>query len=237
VVPDLTWERAATPHLDDKFDVRVSGHVYAQPLFWDSPRTKQKLLIVATENDVVYALDANSGLPVWEKTLGRPVRRSALLCGNIDPLGITGTPVIDGGKGAVYLDAMVDAEDGTGPQHLVFGARDRKWRDAGGISGQGCRGFESIGKTFLPSVQNQRGALVIVDDTLFIPYGGHFGDCGRYHGWVVGIKLNDPHTASAWRRTGRLICWTATIWAESAVRLPLKTSPEAGLSRRRWFIP
>jgi outer membrane protein assembly factor BamB len=198
VVPGLTWERAARLHLDRKFDGRVSGHVYAQPLFWDSPRTKQKLLIVATEDDVVYALDANSGKAVWEKTLGRPVQRSALPCGNIDPLGITGTPVIDGGKGAVYLDAMVDAEDGTGPQHLVFGLAIENGATLPGFPVEVAEAVNRLGKTFMPSVQNQRGALAIADDTLFIPYGGHFGDCGPYHGWAVGIKLNDPRTASAW---------------------------------------
>ena len=30
--------------------------------------------------------------------------------------------------------------------------------------------------------------------TLFVPYGGHFGDCGDYHGWVVGFGLYEPPT-------------------------------------------
>jgi outer membrane protein assembly factor BamB len=70
---------------------------------------------------VVYALDAHSGQVVWRKSLGRPVRGSALPCGNISQLGITGTPVIDDVNAAVYLDAMVDGQDGSGPQHFVFG--------------------------------------------------------------------------------------------------------------------
>jgi hypothetical protein len=24
---------------------------------------------------------------------------------------------------------------------------------------------------------------------LYVPFGGHFGDCGDYHGWVVGVSL------------------------------------------------
>jgi hypothetical protein len=52
--------------LDRNFNGRVSGHVHAQPLFWDPSQGKRKLLIVATEDDVVAALDADSGKVVWE---------------------------------------------------------------------------------------------------------------------------------------------------------------------------
>src|ERR1700733_2362168 len=120
VMPGITWERAHGMHPDPAFDGRIDGHIYAQPLFWQSPKTGRQLLLVATENDVVHALDAHSGKVVWQKSLGHAVDDSALPCGNISPLGITGTPVIDDVKGAVYLDAMVSTED-SGPQHLVFG--------------------------------------------------------------------------------------------------------------------
>jgi hypothetical protein len=43
---------------------------------------------------------------------------SALGCGDIDPVGVTGTLVIDAPRGALYLDAMV-LRDGA-PHHLVF---------------------------------------------------------------------------------------------------------------------
>ena len=118
IVPGLTRQSAATLHRDKGFDGRVRGAVYAQPLFWQPPGGAG-LVIVATEADVVIALDAASGRPVWSRTLGAPVPRSELPCGNIDPLGITGTPVIDAGQGALYLDAMVRTR--SGPRHLVFG--------------------------------------------------------------------------------------------------------------------
>ncbi len=79
VMHGLTWEKAHGIHLDPNFDGHVDGHIYAQPLFWQSPKTHRQLLLVASENDVVYALDAHSGQVVWRKSLGRPVRGSALL--------------------------------------------------------------------------------------------------------------------------------------------------------------
>ena len=51
----------------------------------------------------MYALRA--GKVVWSRHLGTPVRRSTLPCGNIDPLGITGTPVYDGSSGVLYVAA------------------------------------------------------------------------------------------------------------------------------------
>ena len=34
VVPSLTWDRATSLQLDGNFRPRISGHVYAQPLYW-----------------------------------------------------------------------------------------------------------------------------------------------------------------------------------------------------------
>jgi hypothetical protein len=95
VVPALTWDRARSLHLDEGFRPLVSGHVYAQPLYWRAPGSNSAILILATEDNVVQAIDAETGTEIWKRSLGRAVARSSLPCGNIDPLGVTGTPVID----------------------------------------------------------------------------------------------------------------------------------------------
>ncbi|HKX09243.1 MAG TPA: hypothetical protein VJN67_13675 [Stellaceae bacterium] len=198
VMPRLTYERAAGMHLDRDFDGRVDGNIYAQPLFWHFRQTNRKLVIVATESNWVYALDARNGKVAWKKFLGAPVPRSALPCGNIAPLGITGTPAIDGIKDAIYVDAMVDAQDGSGPQHLIFGLAVGDGSILSGFPVNVAQALKAHGMTFAPRVQNQRGALLIAENKLFVPYGGHFGDCGDYRGWVVAIDLNDPRAISAW---------------------------------------
>src|SRR5689334_6340667 len=58
VVPALTWNRAASVHLDPGFHPQFPGHVYAQPLYWQPPGSGSPMLIVATENDDVHAIDA-----------------------------------------------------------------------------------------------------------------------------------------------------------------------------------
>ena len=65
---------------------------------------------------------------------------------------------------------------------------------------------------FLARVQNQRGALMLVDGTLYVPYGGHFGDCGAYAGWVVGFDTVGSRPPVAFH-TGR----GGGIWAVSGV--------------------
>ena len=71
------------------------------------------MLIVATDQDEVYAIDAESGAQIWQRALGEPVPRSALPCGNLPTLGVTGTPVIDPARATLYLDAMVMRANGT----------------------------------------------------------------------------------------------------------------------------
>jgi hypothetical protein len=48
VVPSLTWEKARAIHLDQTFNARVAGHLYAQPLYWRVPGTDTAMLLVAT---------------------------------------------------------------------------------------------------------------------------------------------------------------------------------------------
>src|SRR5262249_50964495 len=115
VVPALTWERARSLHLDEHFQAQVSGHIYAQPLYWQPAGSNAGMLLIATEDAAVYPLDAVSGHEIWRRSLGQPVSRSSLQCGNINPLGITGTPVIDEQTDAIHLDAALS--EPSGPHH------------------------------------------------------------------------------------------------------------------------
>ena len=194
VIANLTPQRARSMHLDSAFDGRVDGHVYTQPLLFHV--AGHELLIVATENNVVDALDASTGKLIWQRSVGQPVPLSILPCGNINPLGITGTPVINASRRAIYLDAIVLTR--AGPQHLVFGLSVDNGRVLPGFPVNVGEALTAQGMHFTPTYQNQRGALLIMQNTLYIPYGGNQGDCGRYHGWVVGVSLNDPRRVIAW---------------------------------------
>jgi hypothetical protein len=147
---------------------KLDGAVYASPLIVGST------VIAATENNTVYAL--RGGKTVWSRHLGTPVRQSALPCGNIDPLGITGTPVYDGSSGILYVAAEL-----AGPLRHTLYAIDAVtgkvlWHRALNVPGMD------------PRAQQQRGALTLANGTVYVPLGGLYGDCGDYHGYVIGYR-------------------------------------------------
>jgi outer membrane protein assembly factor BamB len=73
-------------------------------------------------------------------------------------------------------------------------------------------GLVSNGNTFDPTVQHQRGALNIAAGMLYVPYGS-LGDCGGYHGWIIGVPLDDPSSPSAYSTP----TIAAGIWGTSGV--------------------
>jgi hypothetical protein len=148
----------------------LDGQVYAQPLVVGDR------VIVATEDDSVYSLRVGDGSVAWRNHLGSPVPGSSLPCGNVDPVGITGTPVVDTHAGRVYAVGLVlplhyllfDLDLTTG---RLIASRDV----AGGAT---------------PAVSNQRGALGLSGGKVYVPYGGRAGDCGDYHGHIVSVAVS-----------------------------------------------
>jgi hypothetical protein len=191
---------ATTMHIDTTFaSATLSGPTYAQPLYLASNGSGPDLVIAVTEQDRVYAFNAATGAQVYNVLLGTPIPRSALPCGNIDPLGVTGTPIIDAATRTVYLDAMTTVGGtSTSARHQVYalnadtGATLSGWPvDLNAKVTAGATAFNSL-------VQNQRGALALLGGKIYVPFGGHLGDCGSYHGWIVGISTTDPTQVSAW---------------------------------------
>jgi hypothetical protein len=211
VVPKLTWDRAHSAHLDKSFQGHVSGKIYAQPLYWHPPGTETPILLVATEDNMVYALDARDGKEIWSRSLGTSVPLSTLDCGNIDPVGVTGTPVIDQSTQAVYLEAGI--YDSSGPHHRVFALKLKDGSPLPGWPVDIADALKDRDPTFNPKDQNERGALAILDRTLYVPFGGHFGDCGEYRGRVVGISLDHPNAIVSWATRTR----GGGIWAPAGI--------------------
>jgi hypothetical protein len=211
VTPGLTWQRARAVRLDPAFQPRFEGHLYAQPLYWQPPGSASAELIVATESDTVLAIDARSGRTLWTRSLGQPVPLASQLCGNIDPLGITGTPAIDPQTQTLYLDAMV--AEPSGAHHLIFALSLRNGATLPGWPVDVAASLAARGLRFNAPDQNQRGALAILDGRVYVPYGGHFGDCGDYRGWVVGVALANPRDVVSWVTGAR----GGGVWAPGGI--------------------
>jgi PQQ enzyme-like repeat protein len=213
VDPLITRKTATTTHRDNTFNASLPGPVYAQPLYARNGPGGKPAFIVATEQNEILALDATTGSQIWRRRVGNPVSRSRLPCGDIDPLGITGTPVIDPNARNIYVAAMTTPDGGKTKQHLVFALSldDGSMRPGWLLNLTETKYGEA---SFNPAVQNQRGALLLNSGILYVPYGGHFGDCGDYRGWVIAVPVGDPKSLTAWATGARA---GGGIWAPNGV--------------------
>jgi outer membrane protein assembly factor BamB len=154
----------------------LDGQVYGEPLVEDGR------IIVATENDTVYALAANTGAVLWKNHVGTPVPSSDLPCGDIGPsVGITGTPVIDANRSEIY--AVADEFVGGTAEHLLVGL------DL--FTGALLLNQPADAPGSHPRYQLQRTGLNLTGGRVIFGYGGNDGDCetpsNPYHGWIVAI--------------------------------------------------
>src|SRR5438132_10859819 len=195
---DAGFTPAAAANLtrDLSFDGTISGNVYAQPLYIEGG-PNGPMVIAVTESNNIYALNAVTGTIIWQRNVGTPVI-SGLPCGNINPVGITGTPVVDLASRSLFFDALID---GPTKKQFIFslnvdtGATNPGWP----VDVNATATYNGI--TFTSLVQEERGGLALVNGIVYASYSGYNGDCGTYHGWVVGVPINNPSTVAAWATT------------------------------------
>ncbi len=196
-VPGLTQAAARGMHFDTRFRAGLSGQIYAQPLYWQAPGAKKGVLIVATESNFVYALNPDTGAKVWTTQLAPPAPRSALQCGDIDPEGVTGTPVIDDATGTLYLDATVLTKAKTA-RHMIYALSlaDGKVLPRWPLNVEARMNARRAG--FSSFDQGERSALQFVGGRLYAAYAGRAGDCGGYHGQVIEFTPSSHAITGNW---------------------------------------
>ena len=151
---------------------RLHGAVYGEPLL------VKGVLVVATETDDVYGLRPRTGRVRWHVKLGVPQPLSGLPCGNIDPLGVTGTPAYGAGSGSVFV-----AAETAGGHHTLWALNPltgaRRWHRS--LDTQHRRN---------PRAEQQRSALLVTHGRVLTAFGGLFGDCDNYVGYVTSVATN-----------------------------------------------
>jgi outer membrane protein assembly factor BamB len=178
---------SAAPAWDDSLDAGV----YGQPLVYGTT------VYVGTENDTIYAIGAKTGKVIWRLHVGTPASTSVIDtaptlsggCGDINPLGITGTPVIDTATGEIFAaeETEVGGESWQDVQHWLVAAslvtHKELWhRQVDPPYGNQARYY------YIPAEQ-QRPALTLFDGRIYVEFGGLDGDCGQYHGYVVSVPV------------------------------------------------
>ncbi len=180
----------------------LSAGVYGQPL------VDGHLVVVATEDDFVDAFDTTTGKRAWSFSIGKPAQQSAVQsaptlsssCGDVYPLGITGTPVIEAAPNEIFVAGEVQragTSGWTGIEHIMAsatftsaGARIRWIRE---IDPPGA------GSRYIIPAEQQRSSLTLTGGRVYAEFGGLSGDCGRYVGYVVSLAVSGSGSLAYFR--------------------------------------
>lgn len=196
----LTPQNVSNTSLLKKGTWTLDATIQAQPLYVSGitiAASKHNVLYVATENDSVYALDADiPGKVLWKRsfltstsTIGKGFTGGRTALGS--SVGITGTPVIDPATNRLYAVTRntegpdqvwrmhsISLFDGTDavPAQIITGT---SFGTGMGNDGTGHVPFDSL-------TQNQRPGLVLSHGVVYVAFAS-FSDHDPYHGWVFAL--------------------------------------------------
>lgn len=154
------------------FSVIVDGQIYAQPLVLSSVNIgggTHNVVYIATENDSVYAADANSGYVYWHAVIGTPVSSSSIACSDISPqYGITATPVIDPNHVGGPIIYVVALNSGVYQLHALSAQTGAEQ-----LGGPVNIGGSYSGISFYPGDQHIRTALLLENGNIIFGASSH----------------------------------------------------------------
>jgi len=203
------------------FSCPVDGEVYAQPLWVPNLSIgggNHNVIFVATENDSVYAFDADANpcIQYWQTSfLSAGV--TAIPFGDTGTddinkkIGITGTPVIDVVTKTLYVVAKTKEGSGNYHQRLhALSLTDGSEKFGGpaditaaitvpgtGDVGDGSTCSASSGNVpFCPLKEGQRAGLALVGGNVYVAWASH-GDNQPYHGWIMSFNASNVAQAPA----------------------------------------
>ncbi len=198
------------------YSVKLDGYVYAQPLFLSnvpiSGKGAHDVVYVATAHDSVFAVNADSGEVLWQRSFLDPsqgitsVPSSLIGCSDLIPeIGITSTPVIDRSANTLYLVAKTD-DNGAVNQRIhaldVATGEERSGSPvliqdsvtgAGDGSVNGRISFDAFHEA-------QRVSLLLQNGILYIGWASHC-DISPYHAWVMAYDTRTLRPQAAWVST------------------------------------
>src|SRR5580704_4747610 len=199
--PALTQAAVGGGQFGQIFNTQVNGQVYAQPLVIGNT------VIVATENDWVYGLNATTGAVGWKTSLGKAYHITS--CDDLTPnIGVTSTPVYDPKTGSVYVMALVKE---TTWQFRLFGldvgtgAITLQQQIAGSPTNDSHISFH-------PIPQDQRTGLLLLNGWVYAAFASHC-DHTPYAGYVSGVNVEQtPVKTTLWTDEAGVSEDQAGIW-------------------------
>ncbi len=196
------------------FALGVDAPIYAQPLYVANVTiggAAHNVVFVATENDSVYAFDADSNTGanatyLWKLSLGTPVSQSSLPCGGSGTFGVTSTPVIDTSTNTMYVVAFTE-ENGELVNRLhaldIRTGNEKSFSPVvidATVSGTGD-GSSNGQITFSKLLQFIRPGLLESQGTIYLASGALCEGDGPFHGWVFGYNASTLAQTSVFNTT------------------------------------
>jgi len=181
--------------------ITVDGLVDAEPLYVGGLTVNgatHNVLFIATENDSVYAFDADTFTQLWHNALLNGTGESpsdSRGCNQVVPMiGVTSTPVIDQGagpNGTIFLVAMSKSGN-TFHQRLhaldLTTGLDRMTATdvQATFSGTGSGSSGGV-QTFNPASYEERAGLLLLNGVIYTTWTSHC-DATPYNSWVIGFN-------------------------------------------------
>src|SRR5215472_15536589 len=213
----LTQANVRSSQFTQLMNLQVDGDVYAEPLFLRNEMiggVAHDVLLVATENDSVYAFDAESGGLLWMRNFTSPsagltaMPSTFVSCHNVWPnVGITGTPVVERSLDAIFL---VDKLMQSSPSGAYAYQELRKISLSTGMDMPGSPA--TIGATVTmtdgtPLTMDtrwalQRPGLLSSNGKVYIGFGTHCdNNHAASHGWVLAYNEGTMRQVGAFTTT------------------------------------
>ena len=178
-------------------NLSVDAGVDAEPLYVSNRSLVggvHNVVYVVTENDSVYAFDADTFAQLWHTSVlgANETASDNRGCGQVSPIiGITSTPVIDlsaGAHGEIFLVAM--SLDNGGNYHQRLHALDLTTGaeiSESPTTIQATFPKTSGTTTFDPKQYKERAALLLLNGVIYTTWASHC-DAGPYTGWIMGYN-------------------------------------------------
>jgi hypothetical protein len=195
----LTTANVNSTHFGKLWFLNADAHVDAEPLYAGGVLIPgigyRNIVILVTENDSVYAYDADSTNIFWHAILlgAGETASDDRNCGQVAPIiGITGAPVIDrqlGPNGTMFVVAMSKTSSGAYFQRLyALDLATGTNRSSVVITGQyPGTGANSVGTNviFDPAQYKERAGLLLLGGVIYTAWASHC-DIDPYTGWIMG---------------------------------------------------
>ncbi|MFF2043471.1 PQQ-binding-like beta-propeller repeat protein [Kitasatospora sp. NPDC058170] len=205
--PGLAPEEVTKSDFGVRFSTPLDGQVFAQPLVIG------RTVVVATETNHVYGVDAADGTITWHRAMGPAWPSAAIGCSDPGPnVGTTSTPVHDPATGTVYLTSKVDdGPDNRHPHYYVHALDAQTGAERSGwpVTVQGDP-VNAPGKPFNAYRSLQRPGLLLLDGSVYFGFGSLCG-IGDYIGTLAGLDTT-TRKLTLWSTVAGSDTQRASIW-------------------------